>query len=203
MKKHGKKRLSFVLSVVGISLILVSVVLVVTNIISTRDTNRTKEITESMYALMPEIKNGSFDDRINMTMPSLEIDGENFCGIIDIPAFQCSLPVSSSWEKGRNTVKYPGRYMGSVYDGSLIIGGSDNSGQFDFMKAISINDYVYFIDTTGARYPYIVIDAENTKDVTTDNLTSKDADIVLFSVNTYSLDYTVVRCKLYVGGQFS
>ena len=200
MKKHGKKRLSFVLSVFGISLIALSVVLIVASqVISLGAEKRAREITESIYGLMPEIKNASLDDRINMTMPSLEIDGENFCGIIDIPAFNCSLPVSSTWKKGRNTVKYPSRYLGSIYDGTMIIGGSDSKGQFDFMKLISINDFVYFIDTTGARYTYVVSDIENTKDVSTNNLTSKDADIVFFSSNTYSLDYTVVRCKLYIG----
>ena len=89
--------------------------------------------------------------------------------------------------------------MGSVYDKSLILGGCDNQGQLDFMKAISISDYVYFIDTMGARYTYVVTDIEITDDVSTTNLKSKNADMVFFAGNTYSMDYTVVRCKLYVG----
>ena len=33
-------------------------------------------------------------------------------------------------------------------------------------------------------------------DISTDYLTSRDADFVFFARNTYSLDYTVVRCDL-------
>lgn len=198
MKKPTNKRMGKVLTALGVGLISISVLLVV--IVQIMDgvwSKNAKKILEEMYMVMPEVKSGAYDDRINLTMASVEIDGESFCGILDVPAYQCALPVGSAWEKSKNSAKYPCRYTGSIYNGSMIIGGGDK--RLDFMKLIGIHDYVYFIDTTGARYTYVVTDVESTKDVSTENLTSKESDLVIFSGNTYSMDYTVVRCKRFVG----
>lgn len=135
------------------------------------------------------------DDRIDVTMPMTEVDGLNFAGIIELPAYEALLPVYGTWDKNKVS-DFPCRYMGSMYDGSLIIGGSDNVGQFDFMKVITDGDFVYVTDMTGARYAYVVTEIKKSKDASTDNLISKNADLVLFARNTYAFDYTIVRCVM-------
>ena len=91
------------------------------------------------------------------------------------------------------------RFSGSMYSGSLIIGGSDNPGQLDFMKLITGGDTVYLTDMTGGRYSYTVTEILKTTDVSHDNLAAGDAALVLFVRNTYGFDYTVVRCALKFG----
>ncbi|MBQ8287930.1 MAG: hypothetical protein IJX76_04065 [Clostridia bacterium] len=85
----------------------------------------------------------------------VEVDGLNFCGIIEIPEYNRELPVYASWESDRVS-HYPCRYTGSIYQNGLVIGGSDNSGQLDFMKRIVNDDTVCFTDMTGLRCSYTV-----------------------------------------------
>lgn len=195
MKSIKGKRLTGILTVFGVALILGAVLLMV---VSTAGQNsamgKNREIVGEIYSLIPEVQNGVFDDRVNMQMPMLEIDGANFAGVIDIPVHGTLLPIYGAWDKNKVS-SFPCRYSGSIYDGSLIIGGSDNEGQFDFMKWITGGDSVFVTDMTGSRYSYEVTEIVKTKDVSTENLASEEADLVLFARNTYSLDYTVVRCS--------
>ena len=203
MKKSANKKFTLILICVGIALIMVAVGLVLFSHFGGKmaQTNA-KEIVSKMYSLMPNVKNGAPDNRSNVTMPMLEIDGEDFVGIIEVPNFSKTLPIYSKWNASKVT-KYPCRYMGSMYDGSLIIGGCDNDGQFDFVKEISNGDTVLVTDTTGLRFKYTVTDINRTKDVSTENLTSQEADLILFARNTYSLDYTVIYCSLVTGESIS
>ena len=196
MKKSANKKITIILSCIGVLLILAAGALVLSTYLGgKRAHTNAKEIVSKMYSLMPDIKNGAPDDRSNVTMPMLEIGGENFVGIIEVPDFEKTLPIYGKWEPSSVT-SYPCRYMGSAYDGSLIIGGSDNEGQFDFVKTISNGNNVFVTDTTGLRYKYAVTDINRTNDVSTENLTSQKADLILFARNTYSRDYTVIYCTL-------
>lgn len=196
MKNTANKKFTSILIFIGIALILVAVGLVVSSHLGSKKAQtNVKEIVSKMYSLMPDVKNSAPDNRSNTTMPMFEIDGENFVGIIEVPNFSKSLPIYGKWEASRVT-DYPCKYLGSMYDGSLIVGGSDNEGQFDFVKTISNGDNVFVTDTTGLRFKYSVTDINRTKDVSTENLTSQEADLILFARNTYSLDYTVIYCSL-------
>lgn len=196
MSKVNGGKLTRILTVAGIALILASVVLIgISAITEKRAEKRAGEIVETLRSLMPEAADGVPDDRVNLTMPMLELDGENFVGIFEIPKYESALPICGVWESGKVS-DYPCRYIGNMYDGSLIIGGSDNQGQFDFTKLITADDVVYITDVTGLRYSYVVTEISKTTDVSTENLVSSEADLVLFARNTYSLDYTVIRCVL-------
>lgn len=195
MKKTPKSKLRIILSCVGIALILSAVGLFVysrVRISSAQD--NAKEIVSQLYSLMPEIQDGVPEERVNSSMPILQIGGEDFVGIIEVPQYSKTLPIYARWDASRVN-EYPCRYMGSVYGNALIIGGSDNDGQLDFVKEISNGDIVYVTDTTGTRYKYMVFDVNRTDDVSTEYLTKTDAGLVLFARNTYSLDYTVIYCK--------
>lgn len=195
MKKVKNKKLTSLLIIIGIGLIVLSVITVFSSQIlqNTAYTNA-KQIVSKMRYLMPETRSGYSENRADVTMPMLELDGANFIGIFDLPIYDVTLPIYAEWKK-ENITKYPCRYSGSVYDDSLIIGASDNQGQFDFMKIITTGDVMYVTDVTGLRYSYTVDKIEKTKDITTENLTSEDSDLVLFARSTYSFDYTIIRCK--------
>ena len=195
MKRSSKSKLRTALTCVGIVLILSAVGLLVFSKISiSRAQDNAQKIVSEMYSLMPEVTDGAPDERANPSMPMLQLDGKNFVGIIEVPQFGTRLPIYGKWERSQVT-KYPCRYTGSVYSDVLVIGGSDNEGQLDFVKEISNDDSVYITDTTGIRYKYTVYDINRTKDVSAEYLTKSDARLVLFARNTYSFDYTVIYCK--------
>ncbi|MBQ2729623.1 MAG: hypothetical protein IJF69_02490 [Clostridia bacterium] len=196
MKSKNHKWLTVILAVLGVGLIVSSVFSVfLFQSDKKMAEEKAKDIVVKMKDLMPECYDCVPDGRVDLSMASLEIDGENFCAIIEIPQYKKVLPVRSEWSKGEVS-KYPCRYLGSIYDASLIIGGSDNEGQFDFMKNITIGDEVFITDVEGQRYSYTVCDIGKTDDVSTEKLTELEADLLLFARNSYSFDYTVVYCKL-------
>ncbi len=192
--KRGK--LYPILLAVGILLVVASLsVLLISNISQKSAADRARKLVIDLRQLMPSSYNAGLDDRVNILMASMEVEGESFCGIIEIPAYNADLPICDVWSAGKVS-QYPCRYTGSIYDRSLIIGGSDRSGQFDFMNQITGGDKVYVTDMTGGRYTYQVRDVLRSTDVSSDKLMSLDGDLVLYARNSYSFDYTFVICKL-------
>ncbi len=185
---------SSVILLLGVLLIITAIVmLVITQITQKQAAYASKETVAKLRTMMPEVHDEVTDDRVNVMMPAMEADGVSFCGIIELPAYGAELPIRESWDK-RSALSVPCKYSGSVYDGSLIIGGSDKEGQLDFMQQITKGDCVYITDMVGGKYSYTVSVVKKSSDVSTDYLKSIDADLVLFARNTYSLDYTVVGC---------
>lgn len=56
----------------------------------------------------------------DMEMPTLEIDGHDYIGTLEIPALELSLPVLSEWSYPNLKIA-PCRYTGSAYRDSLVI----------------------------------------------------------------------------------
>lgn len=190
------KKISLLLTVTGILLIILSAGLVFFSAHSQNTAIKENErFVSVLYSLMPEVADGVIDDRVNKDMPLLQVDGTDFAGIIEVPTYNRTLPIRASWDKSKVS-SLPCRYSGSIYDKNLIIGGSDNSGQFDFMKQITVSDTVFITDVTGARFTYQVTDIKLTRDVSSESLEVTDADLIFFARNTYSLDYTVVICHI-------
>lgn len=130
-----------------------------------------------------------------MEMPVLEIEGQDFSGIVDIPAFGLMLPIYNTWDS-RKVTSFPCRFYGTVYDGSLIVGGSDQEGQFDCFEKIQNGSTVIITDMTGAEFYYTVVRIDRAKSAEADILINEDADLTLFVRDAYSLDYIIVRCAL-------
>ena len=198
MRKGKNSFVTSLLVYFGVVLIIGSVSLMLYQSVRQKITVQSNaEIVDTLFTLMPSVHSGEKDDRVDMNMPMLEIYGENFVGIIEIPLFNRKLPVCGSWNRHKVS-EFPCRYSGSLYDGSLIIGGSDAAGQFDFTKNISVGDSVFLTDMVGGQYFYRVEWIKTTADVSTEKLVSDKADLILFARNTYSLDYTVIQCSVQI-----
>ena len=148
-------------------------------------------IADQLISSLPtSFDDGSMADR---PMPRMEVDGSDFIAVLSVPGCGTRLPVYADWEPDRIR-QYPCRFTGSLYDGSFVVGGSDNPGQLDFMKAISIGDAVFVTDMRGCQFHYTVSDIQLTEDVSVEALTQTDAPLTLFARDTYGLHYTVIRC---------
>ena len=194
MKKP--KIITSVITVLGIVLVLSSAVLFVfSNYIQGKYEENSQEIVAEMKKMIPPAKDGYTDDYRKSSMSVLEINGEDFIGIIDVPGNEKTLPICAYWDKN-NVAKHPCRYTGSIYDGTLIIGGYDNSSQFAVIKTLAIGQTVEITDVSGVVYSYIVKDVEENQQATNENLKNKSCDLSLFVKNTETNDYVIVRCKL-------
>ncbi len=191
---HGKK-ITNALLWLGILLIALSILIILVSTVNQKIASaKNTDILKRMDSLLPEVRIGVYDDRVDMNMPTIEIDGVDFCAIVEVPARSVRLPVCAKYDDGPLS-RFPGRNTGSIYDGSLVISGNDYTGQFDFSKTISIGDSVFVTDMTGARYAYSVTWAEFKKEISDEYFASLEADLILLVRNTYSLDYTVIQCS--------
>ena len=187
-----KRLITKILFGAGIALIFASVVTVLYSHISITKASETNSNTVSeLYSLIPEIHNGFFDDSANIAMPAVELNGKDYVGIIEIPLFNTSLPVASSWDK-RNATSLPCRYSGSLYDGSLIVGASE--AQFKSADAISVGDEITFTDMTGAVFSYVIFEIKISDNADTKTLSSQDSKLTFFIKDTLSDKYTVIFC---------
>lgn len=191
--KTRKLRLSNILTAVGIALVVLSVAAVMISFFAQKSAARkASDIASELRALVPETQSGFPDGRENTAMPTAEIDGADFAGVIEIPAYNTLLPIRADWKPMRLS-SYPCRLSGSTWGSDLIIGGSDADGQFDFMKFITDGDFVYVTDAAGICFSYRV--TEIIRIDSTEELFPNNADLVLFVKNTYSFGYTAVKCK--------
>ena len=151
------------------------------------------DLLSRLEEILPSGSVGTPDSFSSNEMPVLEIDKKNVVAILHFTESDLSLPVMGTWNKNALT-SYPHRFSGSVYDGSLIVGGSDQKGQFDCLKKLDIGYTVTVTDMTGAEYFYTVDRIERKKSAGADVLTNSESALTLFVREAYSAEYIIVRC---------
>ncbi|MBQ8474078.1 MAG: sortase [Clostridia bacterium] len=190
-----KKALTSILLIIGVLLILCSAVFaVMLHIEQNKAIKHCQCITEEILSLIPEKHPGFKGDSTDGLMPTVEIEYDDYIGIIEVPLYDTALPVYAEWDNG-NLIYSPCRFSGSAYGEKLIIGGLDSIGQFDFTKVISIGDTVTFTDVTGAVFTYTVSNVEICDNADAETLSSSSSDLTLFAKNSTSYDYTLIHCN--------
>ena len=176
----------------GIILILSAMVwLILWQISAQKNTEKIQAYVDMLYELIPDPQASVLEPRTNNTMPSLNVKNENFVAIIEVPMNTASFPVGASWNTNN---KYPCRYDGSVYDGTLIIGTTNHKGQFDFVKEITVGNALYITDMTGNRFYYNVTDIQYSNHADNDVLYNNETDLTIFVKNIYALEYIILHC---------
>ena len=152
-----------------------------------------KEYVHTLRTLIPEPQGAVPEARRDNSMPVLSLEGEDYIGILEFPAFGSALPVGANWG---NSSRYPCRFSGSVYDRSIRIGATTQAGQYDFYREISVGDTLYFTDMTGNRYSYVVADIRYTRHASEEIPDSRKADLTLFIQNVYAFEYIQIYCNV-------
>ena len=180
----------------GIILILASLAMLVFAQYQTRQSEgEAAHVANTIDSLLPERSSGFPGMYSNSQMPVLQVEGNDFIALVDIPGFGITLPVGSSWDTGKLS-SYPCRFWGSLYDNSMIIGGSGQSGQFDFFDRLSPGASIVVTDMMGCEYSYSVTRIDRTHSATYERLCEGAFPLVLFAGNRYATEYLIVRCEL-------
>ena len=148
---------------------------------------------DTLRALIPEPQNAVPEERRDNTMSVLSIDGTDFAGIVEIPRYESALPVCADWGK---TSKYPCRFSGSIYNGTMQIGATTQKGQYDFYRDLSVGDTVTYTDVEGNRYTYSITSLRYEKHADQAALQREEVPFTLFIKNIYSFEYLIVFCDL-------
>lgn len=195
------KPLSLLCILGGVVLIVVAVALFVGDVITKKaGIADNGEVVAFFDSTVTEKNIGIKEERYNYTMPVLSYGGNDYAAIIEVPSTGTRLPVLAEWNSKRISV-VPCRYSGSPYDGTLIIGGSDASQQFDFIDTIDAGDKVTVTDMTGLVFNYKVEVVKHSDSANAAVLVDKNYDLTLFAKSTQTGKYTIVRCVCSVSSQ--
>ena len=147
-----------------------------------QDTDPSEEGTPD-YVLNPE-----------MDMPTQEVDGQSYIGILEIQSLGLSLPIISQWS-------YPGlriapcRYTGSAYQNDLVIAAHNYTSHFGHLKELSPGDAITFTDVDGNVFRYQVAEVETLPPYSVAEMTSGDWDLTLFTCTIGGQSRVTVRCE--------
>lgn len=154
---------------------------------------KTEHYVETLYNLMPVPQGAVVGERNDNRMPILSVDGIDFVGVLEVPRYGSILPVCAKW--GRLT-KYPCRFGGSIYDGTMQIGATNQKGQYDFYGEITVGDNILFTDVEGNRYAYVVTNLRYEKHADQATLEFEESALTLFIKNVYDTEYQIVSCDV-------
>ena len=154
---------------------------------------RAQYYVDTLQELIPEPQNAALEERRDNTMSVLSVDGTDFVGIVELPHDESTLPVCADWGK---TSKYPCRFSGSIYDGTMQIGATTQKGQYDVYRELSVGDTVIYTDVEGNRYTFAITSLRYEKHADQAALQYQEAPLTLFIKNIYSFEYLIVFCDV-------
>lgn len=146
-------------------------------------------IVEALEAVLPERMAGIIEQRTDSTMPAVEIGGLDVIGLLELPDRGIRLPVAAQWDGSGGGFR-PARYTGSVYDGTLIIGGSSDS--FDFVPLLDAGEEITFTDMTGSVFRYTVRKISHADNARAETLADAEDMLTLFVKKNGT--FLIVRC---------
>ena len=204
-RQDGKVMKGKILTGVGLLLIAAALLLTVYNI---RESDRAGAESEEMVVrlesltadlperletekkeLVPEYKKNP-----EMEMPTVEVNGQECVGMIEIPALGLKLPVISEWSDAK-LKKAPCRYSGSAYLKNMIIAGHNYRTHFSGIKRLNPGDSVVFTDADGNVFSYEVAEIETVGGYDIEKMEAGDWDLTLFTCTNKGKARAAVRCR--------
>ena len=173
------------------------------------DGNRAEQAANQISdALIDKIKDDDSAMQVPMfdpatPMPSVEIDGVEYIGILEIPSLDLRLPVTMEWDY--NLLKTAVcRITGSYYSDDLVICGHNYTKVFSPIKWIDIGEDVYLTTVEGMMIHYIITNRETLEPTNVEAFVSNihnsdtstlDWDMTLFTCNIGGQTRCAVRCS--------
>lgn len=194
-----------ILTGVGLLLIAAALLLTVYNI---RESDRAGSESEEMVVRMESLT-ADLPERLEtekkelvpeyvknpeMEMPTVEVNGQECVGMIEIPALGLKLPVISEWSDAK-LKKAPCRYSGSAYLKNMIIAGHNYRTHFSGIKRLNPGDSVVFTDADGNIFSYEVAEIETVGGYDIEKMEAGDWDLTLFTCTNKGKARAAVRCR--------
>lgn len=116
----------------------------------------------------------------DIEIPSIELDGNRYIGLLEIPVLNISLPIIKEWSYPNLKIA-PCRYEGSAYTGDLIIAAHNYNSHFGGLKTLKPGDEVKFWDVDGNLFAYEVASTEVLGGTAVEDMLSGEWDLTLFT----------------------
>lgn len=189
----SKNKISSILTTCGAICILLAMILIGVNIYDDYNAGRISD-TE-LHKLQNKIPNIT-ESNTNKEgqMPTIEIDGRKYIGVVEIPSISITLPVLDEWSEELLKVA-PARYSGSIYDNDLIVMGHNYRRHFSKIKTLKKGDNINFKDVNGEVYKYSVVTLEKINGYDTDKMINNNYNLTLFTCDSTGENRVAVRCN--------
>jgi sortase A len=196
MKKHKRKK-GTVFIVLGILMICAALALVCYN---RWDAKRADEAAQAAVTQLVEKipENPGLSElptEAEDEIPAIDLDGEDYIGILQVPSIDLILPVLGEWDYDKLKIS-PCRYSGSVYEDNMVIAGHNYPRHFSPLKWLATGSEVTFTDVDGNVFRYIVTQIETLQPDEIERMTedSDDWDLTLFTCTTGGRSRCTLRC---------
>ena len=191
----------------GVGLLLIAAALLIT-VYNIRESDRAGSESEEMVVRMESLT-ADLPERLEtekkelvpeyvknpeMEMPTVEVNGQECVGMIEIPALGLKLPVISEWSDAK-LKKAPCRYSGSAYLKNMIIAGHNYRTHFSGIKRLNPGDSVVFTDADGNVFSYEVAEIETVGGYDIEKMEAGDWDLTLFTCTNKGKARAAVRCR--------
>lgn len=126
-------------------------------------------------------------------LPTVQIDGVDYIGVISFPSLSIELPVMAQWSPaGLQTA--PGRYSGTPAGKDLVIAGHNYDAHFGQLQDLHLNDPVLFTDVNGKVYDYAVLDVEILQPTAIEDMIAGDYPLTVFTCTYGGRTRLTIRC---------
>ena len=107
-------------------------------------------------------------------MPTLELEGYNYIGVLEVPDLELSLPVMEQWDYDRLKIS-PCRFAGNL-------------------KTVPLGTEIRFTDAEGTVFTYAVASFDTVGPNDVERMIHGDWDLTLFTCNTNGQTRCAIRC---------
>lgn len=126
-------------------------------------------------------------------MPIVNLDGERYIGILDIPALNLSLPIMADWNETRLR-RTPCRQFGSLTEDNLVIAGHNYRAHFARLRSLNAGDTVSFLDMNGVTHTFRVNNVQILPEDAVEAVQNSGYSLTLYTCTTGAESRVVVFC---------
>lgn len=166
-----------------------------------RAAREAERVLLELSARMDESPDGeSFLELSGSGLLSTEVDGNEYIGVLEIPALGRRLPVAGEWSYAALKTA-PCRYTGTASGGDLIVAAHNYPAHFGGVGKLVTGDRVTFTDLSGVRYDYQVVTTEQLSGTDVNKMQSGDWALTLFTCTIGGKARVTVRCARVEDGE--
>lgn len=195
-----KSKKGTILITLGLLLIAASLLLVGYNLYDGyRASEAAEEVVEELEKTIPEgdsIEGEIPDYQLDpmRELPTVEIEGRRYVGMVEIPAYEIKLPVQEEWSYEALKIS-PCRYEGSPYTDDFVIAAHNYNAHFGRLHYLKEGEEIIFTDVEGNEFRYILEVKENLSPAQVEEMTDGEWDLTLFTCTFDNRYRTAFRCS--------
>lgn len=130
---------------------------------------------------------------VEMELPMIEIDGQNYIGYLTIPDLKLQLPVMADWDYDR-LKKAPCRQFGAVDTDDLVIAAHNYKNHFGKLGTLTVGAALTFTDMDGVVHGYKVTKLQTLPEDAVDAVQNSGHDLVLYTCTLAGTTRVAVFC---------